>query len=197
VGSVTWDWTFLHSPLSFTVLPLRYSDIHLPPTLRNLVSPRVTKYPPHPLHPKQMKESSSICHPNRWIFCHQFFGTFAKLRKATISFPMNARLSVYPSVRPSVRMEKHGSDWTYFREKLYISFFSKMFRKNSNLLKISQKWVFHVKTNILFFKSYLAQFFLEWETFQTKVAEKVKSLMDFSVTFFNRAVYEKMWTDMV
>ena len=31
-----------------------------------------------------------------------------------------------------------------------------------------------MKTNILFL-SYLAQFFLEWEMFQTKVVEKIKT----------------------
>jgi len=40
-----------------------------------------------------------------------------------------------------------------------------------------------MKTNIHFW-SYLAQFFLEWEMFQTKVVEKIKTHVLCSVTFF-------------
>ena len=68
-------------------------------------------------------------------------GTFAKLRKATISFFMclsalksvcaSVRPSLCPSVCPSVRlfaclsvhMEQLGSHWTYFRHFLYTSIF--------------------------------------------------------------------------
>ena len=42
-----------------------------------------------------------------------------------------------------------------------------------------------MKTNIHFW-SYLAQFFLEWEMFQTKVVEKIKTHISCSVTFFFR-----------
>ena len=41
------------------------------------------------------------------------------------------------------------------------------------------------------FLSYLAQLFLEWEMFQTKVVEKIKTHILCSATFFeNRPVYE-------
>ena len=41
----------------------------------------------------------------------------------------------------------------------------------------------------VYLRSYLAEIFSEWETFQTKVAEKTKHILR-SVTFFeNRAVY--------
>ena len=43
---------------------------------------------------------------------------------------------------------------------------------------------------------YFAKFFLEWEMFQIKVVEKIKTYILCSVTFFfseNRAVYEIMW----
>jgi len=40
-----------------------------------------------------------------------------------------------------------------------------------------------MKTNI-HFRSYLAQFFLEWEMFQTKVVEKIKTHILCPVTFF-------------
>jgi hypothetical protein len=55
-----------------------------------------------------------------------------------------------------------------------------------------------MKTTIRFW-SYVAQFFLEWEMFQTKVVEKIKTHILCSVTFFfeNRAVYEIMWKNIV
>jgi hypothetical protein len=51
-----------------------------------------------------------------------------------------------------------------------------------------------VKPNIHFL-SYLAQFFLELEMFQTKAVEKIKTHILCSANFFfgNCAVYEKMW----
>ena len=47
----------------------------------------------------------------------------------------------------------------------------------------------YMKTNILFL-SYLTQFFLEWEMFQTKVIAKISTHILCSVTFFfeNRAI---------
>ena len=45
---------------------------------------------------------------------------------------------------------------------------------------------------------YLAEFFLEWEKFQTKVAEKIKTQVTWYFFFFeNRVVYEMMWKNMV
>jgi hypothetical protein len=47
---------------------------------------------------------------------------------------------------------------------------------------------------------YLAEFFLEWEIFQTKVVEKIQTHILRSVTFFspleNRAIYELMWKNV-
>jgi hypothetical protein len=54
-----------------------------------------------------------------------------------------------------------------------------------------------MKTYVHFW-NYLAQFFLEWEMFQTKVAEKNKTLFYVQYLFFfseNRAVYEIMWKE--
>jgi len=56
-----------------------------------------------------------------------------------------------------------------------------------------------MKTDIHFL-SYLAQFFLECEMFQTKFGEEIKTQMLSWVTFFppeNRAVYEIMWENVV
>jgi hypothetical protein len=44
---------------------------------------------------------------------------------------------------------------------------------------------------------YLAQFFLEWEMFQTKVVENIKTHFMFSNSLpENRAVYETLWKNM-
>ena len=50
------------------------------------------------------------------------------------------------------------------------------------------------------FLSYLIQFYWEWETFQTKFLDKIKTHILRSVTFFppqNCAVYEIMWKNIV
>ena len=49
-----------------------------------------------------------------------FIGPFAKVRKATISFAM----FLYLSVRPSVRMEELGSQWTDLYKMWYLRVFS-------------------------------------------------------------------------
>jgi hypothetical protein len=47
--------------------------------------------------------------------------------------------------------------------------------ENSSFIQIRhEKQALYVKTNI-YFLSYLAQFFLEWELFQTKVVEKTNT----------------------
>jgi hypothetical protein len=54
-----------------------------------------------------------------------------------------------------------------------------------------------MKTNI-HLRSYLAQFFLEWKTLQTKFVQKIKTNILCSANIFeNRAVYEKMWKNIV
>ena len=51
-----------------------------------------------------------------------------------------------------------------------------------------------MKTNICLWY-YLADFFLEWKIFQTKVVEKIETHILCSVPFFSEkcAVYEIMW----
>jgi hypothetical protein len=54
-----------------------------------------------------------------------------------------------------------------------------------------------MNTNI-HFRTYLAQFFLECKLFQTKVVEKLETLILCSIAFFpeNPAVYEIMWKNI-
>jgi hypothetical protein len=46
---------------------------------------------------------------------------------------------------------------------------------------------------------YLAEFFLEWEMFETNVVEEIKTHLLSSINFFseNRVVYEIIWKNMV
>ena len=55
-----------------------------------------------------------------------------------------------------------------------------------------------MKTHV-YFLWYLSQFFLEWEKYQKKVTEKIKThfLDSINFVFENRAVYEIIWTDIV
>ena len=68
-----------------------------------------------------------------------------------------------------------------------ISAFSKSRRENSSFIEIwQQKRVLYMKTGIHFW-SCLAQFFLEWEMFQTDVVEKIKTHIFCSLTFFRKS----------
>ena len=98
---------------------------------------------------------------------------------------------------PSVCMEQLYSHWTDHHAIWYLAFFffSKISRENSRFIKIWQEYqVLYMKTDIHFW-SYLAQFFLEWEMFQTKVVEKIKTHILCPILFppENCAVYEIMW----
>jgi hypothetical protein len=46
------------------------------------------------------------------------------------------------------------------------------------------------------FLSFLAHF-LEWEMFQGKILDKIKTHFMFKLFFLNRAVYEIMWKNIV
>jgi hypothetical protein len=97
-------------------------------------------------------------------------GTLAKLRKVTT---VSSR-HVCPSVRPSVRMEQLSSNWIDFMKFDTWVFFenpSRTFKIHYNLTRITN--TLHEDQHS--FWSYLAQFFLEWEIFLLKVAEKIKA----------------------
>ena len=79
-------------------------------------------------------------------------------------------------------MEQLGSHRTDFRETWYLDIFRRIVEKIQIEIGQEQR-VLYVKTNIHFW-SYLAQFFLEWGMFQTKIVEKIKIRILFSVTFF-------------
>jgi len=91
-------------------------------------------------------------------------------------------------------MERFGFSWNFVFE-----YFSKICRESPVLIKIClAKPVLYMKRKIHLW-AYLAQFFLEWEMFQTKFVEKIKTHFGFDNSFFyeNRAVYEIMWENKV
>jgi len=89
-------------------------------------------------------------------------------------------------------MEQLGSHRADFHEIWYTS----TFRKSVEKVQVSLKSDKNNETYIHLL-SYLAQLFLEWETFQTKVVAKIKTHILCSIIFFNRAVYETMWKNVV
>ena len=91
-------------------------------------------------------------------------GAFAKLRRATIGFVMSVR------PRPCVRMEQLATCWMDFLEIWYFSIFSTPEEKIQVWLKPGNKSVYCTWRPICVHSwSYLAQFFLEWEIFQTRL----------------------------
>ena len=83
--------------------------------------------------------------------------------------------------------------------KLGIWMSLKICRDNSRFIKIWQDLrAHHMKAN-KYFWSYLAQFFLRWGIFLTKVVEDVKKPHSMFNNFFfeNSAVYEIMWKNIV
>ena len=118
-----------------------------------------------------------------------FLGAFEKFRKATIISVM----FTYLSSCLSVHMEQLDFHWTGFHEIWYLSIFRKSVKKIQDLFE-SDKTKQYFTWRQIYFLSYLAHFFLEWEMFQTKVVEKIKTPILYAVTFSfeNRFVYEIM-----
>ena len=119
--------------------------------------------------------------------CVHFLDAFAKVWKATVSFVM----SVCQSERQhgTTRLPLNGFSWNFKVEN-----FPKICRENSNFIKLGQeKQVLCMKTNKHLW-SYLAQFFLECEMFQTNVVQKIKTLILQSVTFLRKSC--RWWDNM-
>ena len=83
----------------------------------------------------------------------------------------------------SVRIEQLGSSWTDFYEIWYFSIFLNICSQNSSFIKIwREKRVLYMRT-CEHFSSYPAQFFWEWEMFQTQFVDKIKTHFMFSNFF--------------
>jgi hypothetical protein len=86
-----------------------------------------------------------------------------------------------PSVCPHGTL---GLPMDGFLSNFIFKYFSKLCRENSSFSEIWPEYrVLYMQTGIQLW-SHLAQFFLEWEMFQTKVAEKIKTHIWCSVFFF-------------
>ena len=90
----------------------------------------------------------------------------------------------------------HGTSLLWldgFSRNVLFMYFSNICRENSSFIKIWKEWLLLYMETDIHFWSYLAHFFLELQIFQTKVVEKIKTHILFSVTIFEyRAIYEIM-----
>jgi hypothetical protein len=114
-----------------------------------------------------------------------FLCALVKLRKATVSFVV--------CVRPhgTTLLPVNGFSWNLIFEDL-----SNIFREHLSVIKIGRELrVLYMKTNIHFW-SYLARFFVEWEMFQTKVVEKIKTQFFLSSTFFFFRKSYRLWDNV-
>ena len=117
-------------------------------------------------------------------------GVFGKLQKVAISFDVSVRLSVPP--QGTNQLPLYRLSWN-----LIFQYFSQICWENSSYIKMWQDCNY-MKTNIHFW-SFIFHFFIEWEMFQTKVVEKIKTHILCSILFFffNCAVYEITWKNPV
>jgi hypothetical protein len=81
----------------------------------------------------------------------------------------------------SVHMDQLGSQWTDFHEIWYLSIFRKSAEKIQVSLKSDKNNGHFTWRPIYIFD--LAQFFLQWDMFQTKVVEKIKTHISCWITF--------------
>jgi hypothetical protein len=132
-----------HCPFKPTLLGIILNHFHpFKPTLLGLILNHFRPFKPtllglilnhfHPFKPTLLGIILNHFHPFKPTLLglilnhfHPFSGSFAKLRKATISFIM--------SVRASVRTEQLDSHWTDFHEILYL----RIFRKSVEKIQIS------------------------------------------------------------
>jgi hypothetical protein len=106
---------------------------------------------------------------------------------------------VRPSVRPSVLMEQLGSHSTDFHEIWYLRIFRKSDEKIQVSIKSDKNNLYFTWRPIYIFYRISIKFFLEWQIFQTKVVEEIKTHFVFS-NFFplkNPAFYDIMWKNTV
>jgi len=118
--------------------------------------------------------------------CHldRFLGSFAKLRKAAISFVRSACPCTWNNLGITGRIFVKFGLWVFFRNSV----------KKSSCIKIwKDKRAPYLKTCVHLW-SYLAQYFLEWEMFRTKVVDKIKTHISYSVTF-PRKLY-RLWDNV-
>jgi hypothetical protein len=85
------------------------------------------------------------------------------------------------------------SHWTDFHDILYLRVFRKSVEKIQVWLK-SDKYKWYFIWRQIYILQYLAHFFLEWDMFQTKVVEKVKTRIGCSVIVFRKSC--RLWENV-
>jgi len=112
---------------------------------------------------------------------NQFLGAFSTLLKATISSVV--------FIRPHgiTRLLLWNLIFEFLRNSVEKIQFPLHFGKNNGYFTWRPVYIFD-NTSFNFF---------EWEMFQTKVVEKIKTHFLCSITLENRAVYEMMWKNVV
>jgi hypothetical protein len=91
------------------------------------------------LEGKYVVTVGSICFEFQVTYQFCFFGAFAKLLKATISFVMSVCLSVCLSVCPSAWNNSAPTGRICIKLFVYLSIFRKSVEKNLSLIKIPQE----------------------------------------------------------
>jgi hypothetical protein len=107
---------------------------------------------------------------------HNYFSAFVKLQEAPVSLVMSVFLSARYNSAPTERI---------FMKIYILTFFLKSVDKVQVSLKSGKNEVrvLYMSTCTQYW-SYLTHFFVEWEIFQTKVVEKIKTHILCPVFFF-------------
>jgi hypothetical protein len=95
---------------------------------------------------------------------------------------------------PSVPMGQLGSHLMNFREIPHFSIFRKSVNRVHIPIKSNNNNRYCTWSPIYIFRSYLPQFSLESEMFQTKVVEKIKTHILYSVTFSRKSY--RLWDNV-
>ena len=115
-----------------------------------------------------LNNRSRQCLYGLWMWNPSFLSASTKMPKAAISFVMFVCRSLCPHGITQLPLNE-------FLSNLGLEYFSKIFRDKLNFVTICQeKRVLCIKACVHLW-SYLAQFFLEWEMFQKKHVEKIKT----------------------
>jgi hypothetical protein len=116
------------------------------------------------------------------------------LKVALRRFSEILELRLLPLSYLSVHMKNLGSDLLDFSQIWYLSTFPKICPENWSFINLWQeKRALYVKNNVHLWL--FTDFFLEWEIFQTKVIEKIKTHILCSVTFLPRKS-RRLWRNV-
>jgi hypothetical protein len=102
------------------------------------------------------------------------------LRKETITFVMSVRCL-------SVSMEQLDSHWKDFYEIWFLSVFRKSVEKNHVSLRSDKNNGYFTWRRMHICDNILLSYFLEWEMLQTRVVEKIKTHILWSIFFFRKS----------